>query len=591
MGDLRRIFSSSPWMPDRPWVPRGKDLPPRCPRGCPRRRSPDLPPVCRLIRSKTPCFGPSEKPPDPPTAAMALRVGAASLGRKHAKTSCCRNRSPRRAVLHVHASAAPRRGVPPRVVVVGTGMAGLVAALEARRQLEVPDAPEGMQVVVIDKRNKLGGNSGKSSNAINGINVEGGDSPQRFLEDILKSGKGKCDEALVGTLVEHVPDAIKFLQGCGVHLDKPMITGGHSVARTYRGIDGEPIGALIVKAMLKELQRFSKVRIILETGVKELVWEVEDGSEYVVGVKCSGINDVPRYVAGGVPLMDVRAGAVILASGGFAGSRKNLETYAPGLGEMPSTNNASSSGDGLSLVKDAGASVIDADQVQVHPTGFIDVQDPDAPVKHLAPEVFRGAGGILLNMNLERFANELTTRDELSAAILQQPKKRAYLLVPRHSVIAHRLGATMEKYVESGLVVPAMTHRELAELLGTSVDKVNEIFNNYQLSARKGIDEFGKTVFPAAFDCEDEEIYFMEVAPVVHCTMGGVAVDACGRVLDKSGKPINGIFAVGEVTGGLHGCNRLAGNALLESLVFGRIAGASAAQYILENSKREMSQV
>lgn len=522
---------------------------------------------------------------------MAMRVQSAHLQAKRTNARRRSTKVARREVLRVHASASSPRGVPPRVVVVGSGLAGLVAALEARRQLEVPHAPEGMQVVVIDKRNKLGGNSGKSSNAINGINVGSGDSPELFLKDILKSGKGKCDEALVRTLVDHVPEAVEFLKNCNVHLDKPMITGGHSVPRTYRGIDGEPIGSLIVKAMLQELQRFSRVRIILETSVKELVWEMEDGSEYVVGVKCSGINDVPRYVAGGVPLMDVRAGAVVLASGGFAGSRKNLDAYAPGLGEMPSTNIASSSGDALSLLKEAGGSVVDADQVQVHPTGFVDVFDPDAPVKYLAPEAFRGAGGILLNMNLERFANELTTRDELSDAILQQPGKRAYLLVPRHAVIAHHLGAAMDGYVDSGLVIPAMTHQKLAELLGTSVEKVNEIFENYQKVAAEGVDQFGKTVFPATFDCADEEIFFMEVSPVVHYTMGGVEVDGHARVLDKSGKPIKGIFAVGEVTGGIHGCNRLAGNALLESLVFGRIAGASAAQYILENSAREISQI
>lgn len=104
----------------------------------------------------------------------------------------------------------------------------------------------------------------------------------------------------------------------------------------------------------------------------------------------------------------------------------------------------------------------------------------------------------------------------------------------------------------------------------------------YNKAAEEGKDEFGKTVFPATIDLAGP-LYLLQVTPAVHYCMGGVAIDSDARVLDNENKAIPGLFAAGEVTGGVHGANRLGGNSLLECVVYGRTAGTNAARLAMPN--------
>ena len=281
----------------------------------------------------------------------------------------------------------------------------------------------------------------------------------------------------------------------------------------------------------------------------------------------------------------INADAVVLATGGFGASHELLSKYAPYAADLPTTNGPFAQGEGLKLAAHVGASMVDLQYVQIHPTGFVDSLDPGASVKFLAPEKLRGVGGILLDAKGKRFVNELATRAVVSAAILNlHPDHQAYLLLG--SAAADTFGAAaMQFYVSKGLFkrVEGGVQRA-AEEMGVKVDELKATLEAYNARCddpdRNPPDSFGKTVFPSKIEFQQGcALYIARVVPVVHYTMGGAKIDVEGRVVDDRGGVIAGLFGAGEVTGGVHGQNRLGGNSLLECVVFGRRAGRGAAVF------------
>lgn len=468
------------------------------------------------------------------------------------------------------------------VIVVGSGLAGLSAAHEALKA--------GAPVRMLDRAPKPGGNSIKASSGINGAGTRfqrdlGITKDDSFYADTVRSagtrftGKsppGINRETLVEMLTSQSESAVNWLADeLKVDLSVVAQLGGHSVARTHRGGGKLPPGAAIVSALLEDLKAHTDFILENSAEVDELL--AEDGGA-VTGVRYRASDGQTHKLEG----------PVVFAAGGFAGDAHGLlSKYRPELAGMPSTNEERPASHGL--LSALGAAFVDMDSVQIHPTGFVDPMAPDAPYKFLAAEALRGEGGILLNSNGERFINELETRDVVSAAIMalphaEQGKTKEWdimLLLDPGTCDATK--SHMDFYLWKGLVQKKKV-KDLAPEVIATVDKYATMVANHDEDTL-GRKAFGHWRLPPGEANRDEEVCVGTVTPVVHFTMGGVAFDTQTRVLrskDDGGlTPIPGLWAAGEITGGIHGANRLGGSSLLECAVFGRIAGAEAAKSVV----------
>ncbi|CAM9223096.1 unnamed protein product [Choristocarpus tenellus] len=522
-----------------------------------------------------------------------------------------------------------------KVVVIGAGLAGLCAAIEA--------AEAGAIVILLEKQKSVGGNSAKATSGINGVKtmtqVDQGveDRFDIFHDDTMRSGGGLSEDPLVDTLVAYSRDAVEWLrEGFDLDLTQICQCGGHSRPRTHRmppaqgkvtpPSDGRPVpvGWTMVSALKQRLEGMSNASILPGSRVIRLMTEEFDGEVGVLGVE---------YERGGVKNRMV-ADAVVLTTGGYAFKRGDgslLNEFAQDKLTLPTTSGPQADGAGITLArKDVGAHLLHMDQVQVHPTGLVDPADPDATSKMLAPEAMRGSGGIMLTTtstndatgtgkgvqghgragNVHRFCNELGTRAYVTERMLQKcgpdmgskscklPSHRNIACTPHLKVMNEEastaFGApSLAFYKHKGVVRSATGAGELATLIGCEEEKLKETLETYgcachksEMESRDGeepvTDEFGKVVFPAKDWRVDQEFHLAAVTPCIHYTMGGVAISSSTEVLRlrESGvyASVLGLFAAGEVTGGVHGANRLAGNSLLECVVFGRIAGKRAAQ-------------
>lgn len=497
------------------------------------------------------------------------------------------------------------------VIVVGSGLAGLSASLAALR------AGAG-SVVLLERAAKPGGNSIKASSGINGAptryqsqQLPGAETDDSFFSDTIRSCGERFRaahtateqprrEKLITVLTNNSRDAVHFLADeLGVDLSHVTQLGGHNVARTHRGRPGAlPPGAALVSAFLQRLKQDE--RFELRTGcdvTRLLVSAGKDGRQAVTGVEY-------RVAGGSDAAPTVLRGPVVVATGGFAGDAHGLlAEHRADLKGMPSSNSALGPGftsAHKSLLTAVGAKLVDMDSVQVHPTGFVDPADPGNAVKFLAAEGLRGEGGILLHRGV-RFVNEMETRDKVSAAIMDLPRSpdiggNGETLELRQwdvqLLLDHGAYERAESHVSFYLKRGLMVKKRVGELDATTKDTINK-YSAIVAGGEK--DPFGRTAFgywrlKGTPEDDDEHVYIGTVTPLIHFTMGGVVIDEKSRVMeshleDAEQTPIEGLWAAGEVTGGIHGDNRLGGSSLLECVVFGRIAGEEAAGYLLKKSQ------
>ncbi|KAJ7099825.1 Flavocytochrome c [Mycena epipterygia] len=462
----------------------------------------------------------------------------------------------------------------PRTIVVGGGLAGLSAA---HTLLE-----HGKTVLLLDKKPSLGGNSVKASSGINGAGsaaqqaLDIHDSVEAFYSDTAASaGLDLARPTLITALTSNSASAIAWLTGpFGVDLSLVSRLGGHSVARTHRDKSGAP-GWAITSALMKRLTALAaaddaRVEIVKSARVVKLL---EEGGS-VVGVEYEAAGSVT-----------VARGNVILATGGYAADFAPgglLAQHRPDLLALATTNADHATGDGARLAAALAhpAGLCDLDQVQVHPTGFVDPANPTAKTKFLAAEALRGVGGLLLNASGQRFVNEVERRDVVTAAMhaAEQGGKGPVRLV-LNAAAAAEVRSHCDFYVSKGLMKRYPDAAAFATETGIPLESVLATFASHGAYASgTQPDPLGKQTFHNAQYTADEPLHVAIITPVVHYTMGGLTVDAQARVLSAaSAAPIPGLFAAGEVIGGVHGRNRLAGSSLLEAVVFGRIAGEAAA--------------
>lgn len=454
-------------------------------------------------------------------------------------------------------------------IVVGSGLAGLSAASEL--------IAHGIPVKLLERSAKPGGNSIKASSGINGAPTKyqkGEDTS--FYNDTLKSAGAvlsdftKQRESLISTLTNSSKDAVYWLvDEKGVDLSVVAQLGGHSFPRTHRGAGKTPPGAAIVTTLLQSLKE-SPLFTLETSAVVTKVLQSEGGG--VEGVEYATESETKAL-----------RGPVIFASGGFAGDAVGmLAEYRLDLAGFPSTNEPRPGSQ--PLLTAVGAQLLDMDLVQVHPTSFVDSKDPLNPVKFLAAELLRGEGGILL-YDGKRFVNEMETRKNITKAIStlpvrdSLPKQWDVQLVLDEGVYS-KASSHIDFYLWKGL----MHKKTVGDLGGDAFETIQKYSSIVKGDTAAG-DSFGRQSFghwTSTDVTNDSIVYVGRVTPAVHFTMGGITINEQSEVLNAAGKPIKGLWAAGEVIGGLHGENRLGGSSLLECVVFGRIAGKKVADYSSE---------
>lgn len=439
-------------------------------------------------------------------------------------------------------------------VIVGTGGAGLSAAIAAY--------DKGLtNIVLLEKMVVNGGNTNFSSSGMNASETkfqkEQGieDSNDLFAQETLDGGHNTGDPELVRFMCDNSAGAIEWLDGLGIKLDNITLTGGMSVKRCHRPTDGSAVGLTLVPGLVDAVNE-RNIPIKMNCEAKELI---KDG-DAVTGVRVS--------VVGKEQILNAKA--VILATGGLGASQEMVAKYRPDLEGYVTTNQPGATGDGYAMAEKAGAELVQMDQIQIHPT-------VEQETSTLIAEGVRGGGAILVNGEGKRFFDEMSTRDKVSAAELEQPGGFAWCTFDQQVYDANK---AIAKYDKEGLVQKGASVAELAAAIDVDPATLQATIDAYNaVTADGAADEFGRTEGCIAF--ADGNMYAIKVAPGIHHEMGGVRINARNEALDASGNPIPGLYAAGEVTGGIHGNNRIGGNAVCDIEVFGKNVGEVVAQSLL----------
>lgn len=437
------------------------------------------------------------------------------------------------------------------VVVVGGGGAGLSAAIAAKEK--------GANIVLVEKMLMLGGNTNYATAGINAANtklqkklgIE--DSAELFYNDTMKGGKNVNNPELVKKLTTDSANIIDWLTERGADLSEVVFTGGQSAKRTHRPAGGQAVGPVIVDALAETAEK-DGIDVRTESEVTKLI----KTGDKVTGVEVKHKGET----------YNITAKAVVMATGGFGANAKMVAEYKPSLEGFGSTNSPAITGEGIKMVKAVGGDLVDMTEIQTHPTV---VHKKTAMIT----EAVRGEGAILVNREGKRFVSELETRDVVSKAELEQTGKSAFLVFDQE--VREKLGA-INGYVRKGFTVEGATVEELAGKIGVDAKGLVDTMAKYNGYVKAGEDkDFGKTALPR--ELVKAPFYAIEVSPAVHHTMGGVRINTNAEVLTADGKVIPGLFAAGEITGGVHGANRIGGNAVTDITVYGKTAGENAADF------------
>lgn len=442
------------------------------------------------------------------------------------------------------------------VVVIGGGGAGFAAAVSAKEA--------GANVILVEKLASVGGNTlisgGEYAAPANDLQKEEGieDSKELFAKDVEEAGG---NPELIKVLADKATeDAYWLRDDIGVEwLDSLMFFGGHSVKRSL--IPAAHTGNELIKNYLKKAEELG-IEVLTETDVKEIL--SKDGK--VCGIKAESKDGE----------LIVNAKSVVVASGGFGANAEMCYENDKEVDEhVLSTNSPGATGDGITMAEKLGADTVDMDKIQLYP-----VCDVETGKLLYCGDTRLVGGALLVNKEGKRFVEELGTRREISMAIKAQTDYVGYVLWDETS---NEKTGTMKSNPEEakslfdrGLMVKADTLEELADHFGIDKDALLETVKTFnENSAKKEDPEFNLRML--GWQVKDAPFYMMKAAPAVHHTMGGLKINTDAQVLNKDGEWIDGLYAAGEVTGGIHGSNRLGSVAMADITVFGKIAGENAA--------------
>jgi len=439
------------------------------------------------------------------------------------------------------------------VVVIGAGASGMVAAITAH------DA--GAKVILLEKQPLTGGNSMLAAGGMNAAETrvqarKGVDDTRELMyQDTLKGGKLLGDPALVRILADESAASVDWLTGLGADLSDLGRMGGASKDRCHRPSGGSAVGAHIAMVLKENVEkRGLDVRVN-----SRVVRVIEDARGRVRGVLVRG-----RHRG----LYRIEARALVLTAGGFSANPERVAHYQPSFRGMITSNQPGATGDGLDLGEAAGAELIQMKEIQIHPSVA-------AGSRILITEAVRGNGAILVNQEGKRFFNEIGTRDAVSQAILHQTGQSAYMIFDEGIRASLK---QIDGYFHLELVKEGESPEALARGLGIPAEALKATLDRYNQAVETKQDvDFKRPDMPRSI--RTAKLYAIRVAPGIHYTMGGLKIDTDTRVIAKDGQAIQGFYAAGEVTGGVHGANRLGGNSISETITFGRIAGARAAAF------------
>ncbi len=487
------------------------------------------------------------------------------------------------------------------IVIVGAGGAGMIAAITA--------ADAGKKVVLIEKQAMTGGNSVRASGGMNAANTpeqqsnkfteEAGvektlktaaekwsnhpvitelagkvktewdaykanpngyfDRSELMQLDTMIGGHGINDPTLVKTLADNTADAIAWLKTVNIDLISVGAAGAASVKRIHRPLNEQKkvvsVGGYMIPRLEAACKSRKNITMLMETTAKSIMTD-KDG-------KVSGIEAESKGAK-----ITINAKAVILATGGFGANLKMVAMLKPELEGFMTTNAPGIDGDGIVMAQELGAAVVDMQQIQIHPTVQYDSSN-------LITEGLRGDGAILVNTNGKRFIDEVLARDVVSKAEIEQPNSFAYLIIDQKMVDESLL---IQGYIAKGYSFKGDTYEALAKEINIPADEFVKTMNAWNSYVQNRNDpDFGRTSFINPLD--KAPFYAIKVTPGIHHTMGGLRIDGRTRVLKGNGEVIPGLFAAGEVTGGVHGGNRLGGTAVSDFVVYGRIAGQEASKF------------
>lgn len=441
-------------------------------------------------------------------------------------------------------------------VIIGSGGTGMSAAIQAHEL--------GLKVAVLEKNEKLGGNTNKASSGMNAsesnVQYRHGiiDHNEDFYKETLKGGGLMNDPAMLKFFVNHSAAAISWLKDHNIVVDDLTITGGMSKKRCHRPASLAPIGAFLETSLLKVAQE-EEIPVFNNVKVVKLL---ENDEKQVVGVEAETK----------LGNKEIKANAVLLATGGFGAAKDIIAKYRPDLKDYKTTNQAGATGDGLKLAEAVNGQLVQMNLIQVHPTAQTDNERV-----FLIGEAVRGEGAILVNKAGKRFVNELNTRKIVSDAITSLNEDGAYLILDQN--IRDHVKA-VDFYDSVGLVEHGDSLQELADKIGVDPAGLEATVKTWNKAvSEKDDSEFNRTT---GMDrgIEKGPFFAIHVHPAIHYTMGGIHITPETKVLDTNGNVIKGLYAAGEVSGGLHGNNRIGGNSIAETVIFGRQAGIQMTQFV-----------
>ena len=442
------------------------------------------------------------------------------------------------------------------VVVVGGGGAGFASALTAKEN--------GANVVLLEKMPQTGGNTlisgGEMAAPENELQEKEGieDSKELFADDVKEAGG---NPELIDNLADKATDAAYWLRDdVGVKwLDNLMFFGGHSVKRSL--IPEEHSGNELIKNYLNKCEELG-IDVITDADVKEILSK----DNKVTGIKAETEDGD----------LTINAKSVVLATGGFGANDDMTYEYDHEIDEhVKSTNAPGATGDGILMAEKLGADTVDMDQIQLYP-----ICDVDTGRILYTGDTRLVGGALLVNKEGDRFVEELGTRREISLAIKAQTDHVGYLLWDEKS---NEETGTMEsnpdeaeEEFEKGNLYKADTIEELAEHFDIDKDELLKTVETFNENSKKEEDpDFNLRML--GWTVDEGPYYMLKAAPAVHHTMGGLKINKEAEVLNKDDEWIEGLYAAGEVTGGIHGSNRLGSAAIADITVYGRIAGENAA--------------
>ncbi|MBE5968010.1 MAG: flavocytochrome c [Lachnospiraceae bacterium] len=448
------------------------------------------------------------------------------------------------------------------IVVVGAGGAGFCAAIEAKAA--------GADVIILEKLPLAGGNTlisgAEYAAAGNWLQEKEGikDSPELHAEDMMKGGDNINDPELVKVVTENALAGAEWLRDeIGVVWeDELMQFGGHSVKRSLvpKGASGREI----ISKQLKKAEEMN-IPVLLETKATELI---TDDNGKVIGVKAEGKDKNYTFNTNK---------AVIITTGGFGSNLEMRVKYNPEIDEkILSTNSPGSTGDGIVMAEKVGAALVDMEYIQTYP-----ICDPLTGTLLYFDDARLYGYTVIVNKEGKRFVEELGRRDVMSMAIKAQTGSVCYELMDQkayeESHLEENHSAEIDYLFKNKLLVKADTLEEAAAFFDIDVDEFKKTVANYNKYVKDGKDpEFNKRSLPSTI--ETAPFYIVKAVPAVHHTMGGIKINTNAQVINTDGKVIEGLYAAGEVTGGIHGTNRLGSDALADITVFGRIAGQNASK-------------